>query len=496
MASAQPDAGPDGGAVASGAGTAASPFQITSCEELQAIEYDLDAAYALAYDIECPAFDAGDGNGFRPIGDNPNPFTGSLDGAGHIVTGLMIDRPTEDWVGLFGVTLGALVTRIGLQGVSIEGRQRVGGIVGWQREGVIEESFVTGLVTGEQYVGGIAGRMQDGSILNSYAQVSLVCTKWDSKANKTNADCGGIIGGVVQGVTYNSYAAGAFAPQHGATGGGGPETLVASFFDCELTGGCDNTHPEGQPTLFLQDRFFYEPQGWDFNTVWGFSAQTLHPCLQWQATCSGGPGCGSDDPSCDGVDDDCDGAIDEDFPSAPTSCGVGACSATGVTSCDDGQVVDSCTPGTPASEDATCDAVDEDCDGTTDEDFVSVGTTCGVGACAGTGATSCVDGTEEDSCMPGSGASNDLTCNGGDDDCDGLIDEDYASQATSCGVGACAATGQTSCFDGTEEDSCVPGTPAAEDVTCNGIDDNCDGTPDSDFMPSSTTCGVGACGAT
>jgi hypothetical protein len=74
------------------------------------------------------------------------------------------------------------------------------------------------------------------------------------------------------------------------------------------------------------------------------------------------------DPSCDGVDDDCDGSFDEDFVSTATNCGVGACAATGSTSCVSGGVVDSCAPGAPAADDATCNAMDDDCDGSVDED--------------------------------------------------------------------------------------------------------------------------------
>ena len=38
-------------------------------------------------------------------------------------------------------------------------------------------------------------------------------------------------------------------------------------------------------------------------------------------------------------------------------------------------------------------------------------------------------------------------------------DEDYLPQATACGVGACARTGETSCVAGQIQDSCVPGEP-------------------------------------
>ncbi|MGM0575147.1 MAG: MopE-related protein, partial [Myxococcota bacterium] len=201
----------------------------------------------------------------------------------------------------------------------------------------------------------------------------------------------------------------------------------------------------------------------------------------------------SDDATCDGVDDDCDGATDEDYVPAATSCGDGACAATGELVCADGAEVDTCEPGTPASDDATCDGVDDDCDGATDEDYVSTPTSCGEGACASTGEAQCSNGVEVDTCEPGAPASDDATCDGVDDDCDGVTDEDYAPTATACGVGACASAGEVVCVDGAEVDTCEPGGPASDDATCDGVDDDCDGATDEDYAPTATTCGEGGC---
>src|SRR5439155_1601702 len=146
-----------------------------------------------------------------------------------------------------------------------------------------------------------------------------------------------------------------------------------------------------------------------------------------------------------------------------------------------GVVVDSCMAGTPAANDSVCNGIDDDCDGQTDEDYVSVGTTWGVGACYSTGSTSCVGGGVVDSCMAGTPAANDSVCNGIDDDCDGQTDEDYASVPTTCGVGACYLPDSLSCVGGVVVDSCMAGTPAADDSVCNGIDDDCDGQTDEEY---------------
>jgi len=80
-----------------------------------------------------------------------------------------------------------------------------------------------------------------------------------------------------------------------------------------------------------------------------------------------------------------------------------------------------------------------------------------------------------------------------DNNCNGLIDEDYTSTPTFCGLGSCGSTGLLECIGGSEIDSCVPGPPAGTDNNCNGIDENCDGVADNNYIPTSTSCGSGGC---
>jgi Notch-like protein len=203
------------------------------------------------------------------------------------------------------------------------------------------------------------------------------------------------------------------------------------------------------------------------------------------------------DETCDGVDDDCDGVDDDDARPAPTACGVGACAASGIESCVEGSLLDTCTPHAPGrADDPTCNGVDDDCDGATDEDFVGVEVTCGAGACAAVGQTHCVAGRVVESCHPAAAPSPvDTTCDARDDDCDGRVDDDFVGAATRCGVGACRSVGRERCVAGTRSDACQPGAPAANDATCNGLDDDCDGEVDEDFQVTPSRCGVGACDA-
>ncbi|MBE2248418.1 MAG: hypothetical protein IAE78_02640 [Myxococcus sp.] len=93
---------------------------------------------------------------------------------------------------------------------------------------------------------------------------------------------------------------------------------------------------------------------------------------------------------------------------------------------------------------------------------------------------------EEDAGLPPGCVPTVELCNGRDDDCDELIDEDQPS--VECGVGACRRQ-LSSCLDGAPQ-ACTPGAPTAE--RCNGVDDDCNGATDENLMP--TTCGVGECG--
>ena len=198
---------------------------------------------------------------------------------------------------------------------------------------------------------------------------------------------------------------------------------------------------------------------------------------------------------CNGRDEDCDAEIDEDFTTLGTTCmaGSGACMASGVFECDlDGTGVRcSAMPGNGGAE--TCNGQNDDCDGATDEGF-GLGTMCdggdadvcdeGMIVCAAAGGgTVCSD-------MTGNSAE---TCNGLNDDCDGATDEGFnlgmmcdGGDSDSCieGVLVCAAGGGTECNDLT----------AGTVELCNGLDDDCrNGIDDGFAVGGSCVVGIGAC---
>ncbi len=130
-----------------GNGTEASPYEIGNASQLQAMSGNLSANYTLVGDIDASNTSAWNGgDGFAPVGNDTDPFTGTFDGNGYAVTELTINRSETDGVGLFGVTEGT-VQQVGLREATITGGNMTGGLIGENRNGIVENSSVTGTIT-------------------------------------------------------------------------------------------------------------------------------------------------------------------------------------------------------------------------------------------------------------------------------------------------------------------------------------------------------------
>jgi len=183
------------------------------------------------------------------IGTDTAPFTGSCDGGGHIISGLIIDS-AERYQGLFGYIHGqeAVIQNLGLKGGSVSSSATtacVGSVVGRNEGGTVQNCYSTasvsvsvdtningyrvGGVVGENfkggtvknchfkgnvsvsgnneysYVGGVVGSNY-GAVQNCYATGNVSGTT-DNNSSLTAA-VGGVVGGNWNGTVENSYATG------------------------------------------------------------------------------------------------------------------------------------------------------------------------------------------------------------------------------------------------------------------------------------------------
>ncbi|GBU24735.1 hypothetical protein R83H12_01370 [Fibrobacteria bacterium R8-3-H12] len=261
---------------AGGDGTEANPYQISTPQELQNLnecngESYENNYYVLNNDIDLTEYLADDEEGWQPISNSSfgSSFYGKFNGNGHKVSGLWINRPDFNWVGLFGyIRNGAMIENLGVEiddskdgvlgngagglvgvsdgtisnsyaigNVTANTNSSCGGLVGNNNGGTINNSYATGNVTGTYNVGGLVGYNSYGSIIiNSYATGSV----------SGSGNVGGLVGNN-NGTVSNCYATGNV--KNSSNSGDGTGGLVGfnsgSIINCYATGDVTDTRSGG-----------------------------------------------------------------------------------------------------------------------------------------------------------------------------------------------------------------------------------------------------------
>ncbi len=169
---------------AGGDGTEDNPYQITNLSHLRLLS-ETQANWG-SYFVQLADIDASETlywnhkKGFSPIGINYHDnFYGKYDGLGKKITGLYVNRPSENYTGLFG-SVGKYdghpnaVINTNVIDANINGNNYTGGITGRCRFATINNCSYSGNVDGgDEYIGAITGYQGSSSVLGCKAEGNI-----------------------------------------------------------------------------------------------------------------------------------------------------------------------------------------------------------------------------------------------------------------------------------------------------------------------------------
>jgi len=274
---------------ASGAGTSGDPYIIDTCAQLQSIT-DLSVTsgvyFQLGSNIDCDVAPYNTGSGFTPI-KATGGFAGTLDGNGHVITGLYINDTTDFDVGMFYKTNNATIENLGIIDASVtaskDGGSIAGTLIGLYSGGVVKNVYATGQVTTNEYAAGLVGEGGTITIQDSYTDMSLTADTYEA----------GILGYSWQSTVLNSYSAGSFAvtgANTGAISGYTGQTTItnsygvnSSLIGANAGGNTINGGSAGGQTLASFYRtsplasVYTASPAWNFTSPWYFNDDSSLP---------------------------------------------------------------------------------------------------------------------------------------------------------------------------------------------------------------------------
>lgn len=271
--------------------------EVRTWYDLDAIRGNLGGSYALMNDLdaatagyaELASETADDGSGWRPIGTLDHPFAGAFDGQGYLVRDASINRPGEDWVGLFGaVGEGGLIKNAGVIDVAVTGGLSVGGLAG-RNCGTVRDSCSTGSVVGDLSVGGLVGlNVEQGIVRNCYSINSVAGRE----------EVGGLVGTDFRGIVSYSYSGGKVVGDSRVGGLVGDNhssfgIVSYSFWDLNTSGIGSSAEGTGRTTTEMKDITTFLGAAWDIAAVapgvtnpdytWNIVDGETYPFLSWQS---------------------------------------------------------------------------------------------------------------------------------------------------------------------------------------------------------------------
>ncbi|WP_455584189.1 DUF4886 domain-containing protein [Bacteroides sp.] len=295
-----------------------NPTKIATAEAfIEKINADTNGTFVLTADLDFT------GVVFNGI----ESFSGILDGNGHIIKNLNIQREGEGMLGLFLSTNGAEIKNLGIENSTIgtADNKHIGAFVGEMNGGSISGCYVgTSRIVGKDHVGALVGQLKSNALMsNCYSTAYVQTTGWQA---------GGLVGSIENATVDQSYFSGVVVGYWNRTGGlvglknGGDETTnlvknsvnLASYItgndspkrvvgdggiksennyslsstrigtnvaNAAAITSTDAASQDGADMTLDQARsasFYAETLQWDMTDTWAMTATAAYPVLKWQ----------------------------------------------------------------------------------------------------------------------------------------------------------------------------------------------------------------------
>jgi hypothetical protein len=186
--------------------------------------------------------DAGDANGWIPMGTQSNPFRSDIEGNNKTISNLYINRKAP-YQGLIGYTSGVFVEELTLNNVIIDAQQSgnvsgeyIGALAGYAEDVIFQDITINvNSIKGYNYVGGLVGKaVKEGE----YQTEILFATVNSGDIYAENNYVGGIAGSLFRSLIQNSSSSSDIESDH-YTAGGLVGYLKGKVEDSYATGSVD-----------------------------------------------------------------------------------------------------------------------------------------------------------------------------------------------------------------------------------------------------------------
>ena len=262
---------------AGGRGTASDPYLIETAQQLAYLAKSVNAGtsysdryFKLANDIVLNDTSnweqwgtanedrsiVSPANKWTPIGTGVyHFFDGTFDGDGHTVSGIYINN-TSDSQGLFGYVCYGTIKNVGVERSYVKGNHGIGGVIGYNVLGTVNQCYNRGNISGEYSIGGVVGYL-DGTINQCYNGGNI----------SGKDDVGGVVG-YLDGTVDQCYNRGNISGKCDVGGVAG-YNVYGEVFDCYYLNTCvenSNTYGTALTDVQMKEKSFYAY--WDFNKIW------------------------------------------------------------------------------------------------------------------------------------------------------------------------------------------------------------------------------------